>query len=107
LPWNGHHHHKPYCRNSSTGNQNSYLWNGNKYTRTNWNGPWDSGLKIHAAGFLTGGNGFLNNRGSIGIYWNNLQYDASNGWSLYFSNVLSTLGISDKANGFTLRCIKE
>jgi hypothetical protein len=33
-----------------------------------WNGPWDSGLKMHAAGYINTNNGLLLSRGSSGYY---------------------------------------
>ncbi|MEI6455047.1 MAG: FISUMP domain-containing protein [bacterium] len=75
---------------------------------TDWNGPWNSGLKLHAAGWLSSYDGSLLNRGSNGSYWSNTQYDATNGWFPYFgSGGSSTDNYGTKAYGFTLRCVKE
>ncbi len=74
---------------------------------TNWNGPWNSGLKLHAAGYLIYGDGSLFERGSGSTYWSSTQYDAAYGWYLFFGS--SNIGVTNyrKANGFSARCIKE
>ncbi len=86
-------------------------WN-NVYTTggwTDWNGPWNSGLKMHAAGTLGYSDGSLSLRGSTGYYWSSTQYDASGGWHLAFSSYYSYMGsfTSGKAYGFTLRCLRN
>jgi len=48
----------------------------------NWNGPWNSALKLHAAGYLLASGGSLGGRGSYGFYWSRTQYDAAYGWYL-------------------------
>jgi hypothetical protein len=40
---------------------------------TNWNGPFGSGLQMHAAGEISVFNGSLVERGFEGIYWSNRQ----------------------------------
>ena len=72
-----------------------------------WTGPWNSGLKLHAAGFLSSSTGVLTNRGSIGYYWSSTQFSSSNGSHLYFSS--SNCGVSNsvKAIGFNIRCLRE
>jgi len=74
---------------------------------TNWNGPWNSNLKIHAAGYLNGGDGSLLVRSINGFYWSCSQYDANFGVNLNFNNAFLHIGNSYKMHGFTLRCIKE
>jgi hypothetical protein len=75
---------------------------------TGWNGPWNSGLKMHAAGSLSFSDGSLSSRGSYGFYWSGTQYDASGGWFLIFYNGNSFTGYYDfKADGFSLRCIRD
>ncbi len=75
----------------------------------NWNGPWNSALKVHAAGGIWYNNGSLFQRGEGGGYWSSTQYNASNGWSLRFANWGSLIDYYDiyKPLGYTLRCIKE
>jgi hypothetical protein len=74
---------------------------------TDWTGPWNSALKLHAAGYL--GNGDLYNRGVEGYYWSSLQAgtDPESGWDLHFNSGYSALGDNNKKTGFTIRCIKE
>jgi len=74
---------------------------------TDWLGPWNSGLKLHAAGYLFLSNGILHDRGIDGNYWSSNQTNANIGW--YLNNISSLCDIitGDKEYGFTLRCIKE
>jgi len=76
---------------------------------TNWNGPWNSDLKLHAAGSLGSiGEGSLTSRGYYGAYWSSKQLNASYGWDLFFSSGYSYMENSaHKACGFTLRCIRD
>ena len=74
---------------------------------TTWNGPWDSGVKMHAAGFLNYGDGSLTVRGSYGYYWSSTQGDATTGWNLFFNNFYSIMNSNYKAYGFSTRCISD
>jgi hypothetical protein len=74
---------------------------------TNWNGPWDSGLKMHAAGYLPAGDGSLSSRGSYGFYWSSTQIPNTYGWYLQFSAGHSNMIDGNKANGFTARCVRD
>ncbi len=74
---------------------------------TNWNGPWGSDLKLHAAGYLNISNGSLLYRGSNCIYWSSTQNVSSNGWFLSFSSSHSHMDFSNKAFGFSVRCLKD
>jgi len=74
---------------------------------TNWNGPWNSGLKLHAAGYLEHSYGSLSARGQRGYYWSGSQYDSSNGWHLHFYSSGSYMNNGDKAVGFSVRCLRE
>ena len=74
---------------------------------TTWNGPWNSGLMIHAAGYLNYGDGSLINRGFHGYYWSSTQYNASNGWYLNFNSGYSNMSINYKSYGFTARCLRD
>ncbi len=75
----------------------------------NWNGPWGSGLMLHAAGFLSNSDGSLLGRGSNGYYWSSIQYSSTNGWGLAF--ISSGSGMSqancNKADGIPLRCLRD
>ncbi|MEI7727797.1 MAG: hypothetical protein WCK09_22010, partial [Bacteroidota bacterium] len=73
----------------------------------NWNGPWGSGLKLHAAGYLFGSDGSLSSRGSDGDYWSSTQYGAANGWYLYFNSSSSYMVDYGKSYGFSARCVRD
>ena len=73
---------------------------------SDWNGPWNSALKMHAAGYLTGNDGSLIARGSEGVYWSNSEVDPNDGWSFYFTNSYCDTYNDNKVAGFTLRCIR-
>jgi hypothetical protein len=74
----------------------------------NWNGPWNSALKMHAAGKLDYSTGNLSERGSKGYYWSATQISLVT-WaqSLSFSSSSCTINQYQKAYGFTVRCIKN
>ncbi|MCX6305447.1 MAG: hypothetical protein NT040_10805 [Bacteroidetes bacterium] len=74
---------------------------------TNWNGPWESGLKLHAAGYLLHSNGVLNERGTGGYYWSSRQIDATYGWGLGFSSGSSSVNNGYKPFGFSVRCVRD
>jgi hypothetical protein len=74
---------------------------------TNWNGPWNSALKMHAAGYLYSSNGSLGSRGLYGYYWSSTQHDSSYGWYLYFYSGNCNMDDSYKAYGFTARCLRD
>jgi len=74
---------------------------------TNWNGPYGSALKLHAAGYLGISDGSLNNRGSSGHFWSSTQYSPTSGWSLRFSRSYSGMDTNGKAFGFSLRCLRD
>ncbi len=74
---------------------------------TNWNGPWGSMLKLHAAGELISyNNGSLGNRGVEGYYWSSTQELSGNGRFMYFTATGSNVIYYAKAYGFPVRCIK-
>ncbi len=74
---------------------------------TNWTGPWNSGLKLHAAGNLLDYNGNLQNRGSRGVYWSSSQKDDEFGRCLWFELNLSFVSNDYKGKGIPVRCLKE
>lgn len=74
---------------------------------TNWNGPWGSGLKLHAAGSLDYSGGSLYNRGTNGIYWTSTQYSTFYGYRLYLSSSSSTTTYTQKAFGLSVRCLRD
>ncbi len=76
---------------------------------TNWDGPWNSVLKIHAAGYLDWPDGSLNFRSpgdSFAHYWTNNQYNATYSWYLPFGPGIFELSNYNKADGMSVRCIK-
>ena len=74
---------------------------------TNWNGPFGSALKLHAAGNLSNSGGSLSSRGTDGRYWSSTQSDATNGWNLYFYVSYSNMYSDNKACGFSVRCVRD
>ncbi len=72
-----------------------------------WNGPWNSALKIHAAGYLYGRDGSQSSRGSDGFYWSSSQLNATLCWYLNFNNSNSNMGGNEKAFGFSVRCVRD
>jgi hypothetical protein len=74
---------------------------------SSWTGPWNSGLKLHAAGYL-GDTGSLTWRGTNGFSWSSVQSDATRGVVIYFSS--TGCGLSpwyNKQKGISVRCIRE
>jgi hypothetical protein len=74
---------------------------------TDWNGPWNSNLKLHAAGDLYGVDGSWINQGIQGRYWSSMQNTTVWGWCLYFATSTTGLYGAAKQFGFSVRCIKN
>jgi hypothetical protein len=74
---------------------------------TDWNGPWNSLLKIHAAGTLSSNNGALLSRGAYGFYWCGTPSMEDYGWYLFLYSGRSYVDINFKAFGFPLRCLRN
>ncbi|MCX6276534.1 MAG: hypothetical protein NT004_00375 [Bacteroidetes bacterium] len=73
---------------------------------TNWNGPWTSGLKLHAAGVVgTAGNLFI--RGVYGYYWSSSQLGLIWGKFLEFDSASSIMFNGAKSQGYPLRCLRD
>ena len=74
-----------------------------------WNGPWNSGLKMHFAGALDFSDGGLLGCGLYGYYWSSTHYNATGGWTLIFGGGYgySQMGVSAMASGFSLRCLRD
>ncbi len=72
-----------------------------------WDGPWNSALKLHAAGYIYGVGGLLYNRGEYGIYWSSSQMITSEGYTLAFVSSICHVTQTGKADGHNLRCIKD
>ncbi len=74
---------------------------------TNWNGPWDSELRLHAAGDLYWSDGLLYNRGYAGYYWSSTQFNELAGWLLPFHSGSCSIGQNNRSYGYSLRCLKD
>jgi len=74
---------------------------------TNWYGPWNSLLKLHAAGNLDDADGSLNYRGSEGYYFSSKQsaVDISN--IFYFYDGSSMTDLYPKGRALSIRCLKD
>ncbi|MCX6278303.1 MAG: DUF1566 domain-containing protein [Bacteroidetes bacterium] len=74
---------------------------------SNWNGPWNSGLFLNAAGYLAASNGSKSGCGSSGCYWSNAQ--GSTGQGKYMNFYINGAGVEfgEKASGQSVRCIKD
>jgi hypothetical protein len=74
---------------------------------TNWYGPWNSALRMHAAGNLYESDGSLQSRGSNGYYWSSSLEASIHGWVLNFNEGTSVIGFASKTFGNSLRCLKD
>jgi hypothetical protein len=74
----------------------------------NWNGPWESNLKMHAAGKLAAADGTLSYRGVHGVYWSTTQHISYNyGMVLFFFSSSCSITQQNKSYGLPVRCIKD
>ena len=75
---------------------------------SDWNGPWNSALKIHTPGNLGNyGVGSLTYRGLIGYYWSSMQFSNVAGWYYNLELSLSYMANGDKEAGLSVRCIRD
>jgi len=74
---------------------------------TNPNGPWNSDLKLHKAGYLLDNNGSLEGRSTNGIFWSGTESSSGKSWALYFWNTSCFIDEYNKTYGFSLRCITD
>jgi hypothetical protein len=72
-----------------------------------WTGPWNSPLKLHAAGGLDYVTGERFNAGSYGYFWSNLQGDWNTGWYYRISAGASLCAGNYKAYALSIRCVKD
>lgn len=72
-----------------------------------WDGPWNSPLKLHAAGYLTAVSGSLFSRGTSGYYESSVQLSGTNSYFLTFNSDECHMSSSIKAHAFPLRCLKD
>jgi len=73
----------------------------------NYNETFTSILKLNASGLLLSSNGSLVNRGSYGLYWSISQYGPDNGRNLGVGSGYSGMGVSNKASGRSVRCLRD
>ena len=71
-----------------------------------WNGPWESLLKLHSGGFLDQSDGSLQMRGMGGAFWSNLQGGYTTAWYERFNDTLCGYAGHYKARGYSIRCVK-
>lgn len=73
----------------------------------NWNGPWNSDLKLHAAGYLIFVDGGLYYRGGHAYYWSRTQNNL--GGALYIDFGPNTCWMYEigKSFGLSVRCLKD
>ncbi len=79
---------------------------------SNWNGPWNSGLKLHASGYISyssaSGSLTLSYRGSHGYFWTSVQQNNTTAWALDIATSnASFFTVSKGGRGCTIRCIRE
>jgi hypothetical protein len=74
---------------------------------TDWNGPWASDLKLHAAGFISYVDGELYYPGVNGTYWSSTWSSSSWGWTLDFSSSSCSIYSWEMAYGYSVRCIRN
>lgn len=73
---------------------------------TSWNEPWNSILKLHAAGALSSSNGSLTNRGTSGYYWSSSNSTTTEGVRLRFTSTTNVVEVNTKATASSVRCLK-
>ncbi|MCK9422263.1 MAG: hypothetical protein M0Q38_06680 [Bacteroidales bacterium] len=74
---------------------------------TDWNGPWNSVLKIHAAGCLDSNYGMLYGRGSLGAYYSSTQQNNSSGRYLGLNSLMIEVSYASKEYGWSQRCLRD
>jgi uncharacterized protein (TIGR02145 family) len=74
---------------------------------TNWNGPWNSALKLHAAGYLQYNDGTLSNQGVTALYWSGEQHSLTHAWAMTFNSSSNVINNLDKSFAYPVRCMKN
>jgi hypothetical protein len=72
----------------------------------NWNDPWESALKMHAAGFIRYYDGLLSDRGIFGGYYSSTQASNTQSWFINFDSSECGMFYSLKPYGSSVRCIQ-
>ena len=87
-------------------------------TNTEWNtadtfGAWgnnidtfNSTLKLPSSGNRVRANGLLNLQGTYGLYWSSIV-SGPYARNLYFHSTVANVNLSNRAIGFTVRCLKD
>jgi uncharacterized protein (TIGR02145 family) len=74
---------------------------------TDWSGPWNSSLKMHAAGRLGDSDGMLYDRGVAGFTWTGSANTNSGGWCFNFTADNCGVNSITKASAFPVRCLND
>jgi hypothetical protein len=82
-------------------------WANISVTWYDWTDPWNSGLKLHAAGFLYFNGLGVVQRGSTAWYWSSSQHDVSSGYDFIFSSGNLGWTYSPKEPGYSVRCLRN
>jgi len=75
-----------------------------------WGGAYDafaSVLKLHIAGDIGSNNGALYDVGNYGYYWSGNQSNTVNGGTMSIHAYYNSMGAFFKADGFSVRCLKD
>jgi hypothetical protein len=72
-----------------------------------WNGPWNSDLKLHTAGRLFQVDGSLDWRGMYGAFWSSTQANVNASYGLTFGISHSGQTSYFKADAFSVRCLRN
>lgn len=72
----------------------------------NWTFSWNSGLKLHAAGYIYS-DGSLWYRGSGGYFYSSIEQGWEYGFLQQFNYYQNSLYITSKATGCSIRCLRE
>jgi uncharacterized protein (TIGR02145 family) len=76
---------------------------------TGWDGPWNSGLKMHAAGMLENDDAMLDPPGTQGHYWSSTQAEVTTGWHFVFVSTIIQVDYiyCFKSYGMPIRCLRD
>ena len=81
-------------------------WDDESGSWSNATDAFDSQLKLPMAGYRNSASGGLINVGSNGFYWSS-SVSGTNAERLYFTSFSAFLGGNPRANGLSVRCIKD
>ena len=73
----------------------------------NRNDPWNSGLKLHAAGRLSSSGSLAYRGGDPYYYWSSVIFGKGTGWSMFANSFYSEITFSSTSEGLPVRCIKD